>query len=553
MAQWERNHVHFAFLGRDSLSTDDILKVNGVDQDICAVSWHDARPDYAESSSKLRAQASVETALRHINAFLHPKALISDNAMNEDGFFVKGSRAAAASQGFPIIEIPKDGAERLMWITRLDSGSLNAWNKATVDILIHAPTDSSGSLIRLIKSLQRADYTGLDPPRLIVELPPDIDNPTSLFLKDLVWPPANSGPTSINSGVILRHRIPRSRESTEGASIRFVESYYPANPDHNHVLLLSPQAELSPSYYHYVTYTLLEYKYSSFGSSDSTSLLGISLDLPSSHLNGTDSFKPPTTLDMHDKYHEVSERTNAPFLWQAPNSNAALYFGDRWVEIHSFLSFRTSVQHRQNPPPQRAKIISSSQPSWTEYFLELIRARSYSMLYPAVPSTEAMVTIHNELYQPPEEFSSQAISQNNKDSETSPPPSEDDAAFLAPDSSPPKLLQPELPLIPPSRPLHVILPFAGDLPEVHHLPELSYSGDILKHPEHKTAAEEYAEQFRVEIGGCKPTPKGRKRAVRAGNARDLFCFGDGEDELWEDGSIVGTSDDDAASTALLDR
>lgn len=39
MANWERNDVHFAFMGRDDMDVDEIKVLNGVD-DQCNVNWH---------------------------------------------------------------------------------------------------------------------------------------------------------------------------------------------------------------------------------------------------------------------------------------------------------------------------------------------------------------------------------------------------------------------------------------------------------------------------------------------------------------------------------
>lgn len=39
MANWDRNDVHFAVMGRDNLELDEIRSVNGVDDD-CKVNWH---------------------------------------------------------------------------------------------------------------------------------------------------------------------------------------------------------------------------------------------------------------------------------------------------------------------------------------------------------------------------------------------------------------------------------------------------------------------------------------------------------------------------------
>jgi hypothetical protein len=48
MSQWNRNHVHAAFMGREDIPVDDLLEINGIDKVKCPAVWHDARPDYME-------------------------------------------------------------------------------------------------------------------------------------------------------------------------------------------------------------------------------------------------------------------------------------------------------------------------------------------------------------------------------------------------------------------------------------------------------------------------------------------------------------------------
>ena len=132
-------------------------------------------------------------------------------------------------------------------------------------------------------------------------------------------------------------------------------------------------------------YHLLEYKYSSSDDqeTDIKHLMGISLDLPSVHLNGSESFTPPGLYSMSKELKTKVEKPTS-FLWQAPNSNAALYFGDKWIEFHSFLGSRIAIDPTKIP--RRAKQLSLYHPSWMEYLLELMRSRDYSVLYPAFSS-----------------------------------------------------------------------------------------------------------------------------------------------------------------------
>jgi hypothetical protein len=125
-----------------------------------------------------------------------------------------------------------------------------AWNKVTVDILIQALPGASGSLIRLLKSLSAADFTACSIPHLTIELPHDVDGPTTRYLEKFQWPPAHIDNPSNVRQLTLRHRIPTSRMTEEESSVRFLESFWPADPVNSHVLVLSPQTELSPRFYH---------------------------------------------------------------------------------------------------------------------------------------------------------------------------------------------------------------------------------------------------------------------------------------------------------------
>jgi hypothetical protein len=531
MARWKRNWVHAVFMGREDIPIADLLEINGIDQTSCLAIWHDARPDYMEYSSDIRAESSVSAAMTHIHSFLHPQVAIMDDSNVEDATFVTGLRAKTNALGMPIIEIPKDHSDSLMWLTRLDAGSLKSWHQPNVDILIQAPAHSSGGLLRLLKSLKQADYSGLKPPRLTIELPADIDPVAKDRLENFAWPPGNDNPL-VSNQLSIHRRISSDYATPVKSATRFLELFYPASTANSHVLLLSPQSQLSPLYYHYLKYSLLEYKYSQYGSVDIEKVMGISLELPSLQLDGKSKLPLPKLADMHVvRYNHLFGDISSPqFLWQAPNSHATLYFGSKWAELHSFLSNRIAKQHTE-PKAARPKLISESLPAWTEYLLELMRARGYTLLYPSTTGSETLVTIHNELYHPPEEFETRP--KNEVDTNTDAPPKLPDEAFLRAEVSAAQPSNLESPVIPISRPLHVALPFDGDLPELSHLPYLLYNGEMIPPANITSFASAYADKFRQVIGRCK-IPDGKHRRVVAGSARDLFCFGDEDEEDWED-------------------
>ena len=378
-----------------------------------------------------------------------------------------------------------------------------AWSTTYVDLLIQAPKGSSGSLVRLLKSIENADYFGFRRPHLTIELPSEVDPPTWNYLQNLIWPPLDWSGAAHASQVTLRHRIDRRTTTEYEASARLVESFYPARTKDSHVLLLSPQVELSPLYYHFVIYSLLEYKYSAHGqvAKDAPNLLGFSLELPSFYLNDTTAFAPPVKKGEH-----------TPFLWQSPNSNAALYFGDRWIEFHSFLTARLS-----KPPPARRKWISEKHPAWLEFLLEFMRARGYSLIYPNFASDEdSIATIHDELYQVPEEFpkKTQAADSSIPDLDPNVPLTEefDSQARRGPPNTETTLL---------SSDLISSLPNSGDLPELSDMPLLSYNGLNISRELSDEAATAFSQTYQREVGDCKSLSDITPR--QPNSALDLFC------------------------------
>lgn len=408
-----------------------------------------------------------------------------------------------------------------------------AWPTTYVDILIHAPPKSSGSLIRLLKSIEAANYLGARRPHLTIELPTDIDPPTSQYLDNLIWPPIEWSGEPHASQVTLRHRILRKSVTAEEASSRFLESFYPKRLWDSHVLLLSPQVELSPLYYHYLMYTLLEYRYSTRNSeyTGADKLIGLSLELPSTYLNDTGTFTPPQTTLLSNKESQNFDADPTPFLWQAPNSNAALYFSDKWIEFHSFMSLRLSARKAHLPankrPPPQPKLVSEKYPAWMEDLLEFMRARGLSLLYPSsLSTTNAIVTIHNELYRIPEEFSHP---EQNPSPLADVPPTIDPKEPISVSSSP-GLTNPqdhENPLLTSS--LLSFLPAAGNLPDLSKLPLLSFAGDELSAKSSKEAAAIFTDSFRHDVGSCTTTQL-RQRPMELFSAADLFCLYNYDDD-----------------------
>ncbi len=262
-------------------------------------------------------------------------------------------------------------------------------------------------------------------------------------------------------------------------------------------------------------YQLLEYKYSSTApfSAEVSSLMGLSLELPNMHLNETDMFYPPMIRRESVESGDSPEEPT-PFLWQAPNSNAALYFGDKWVEFHSFLTSRLSLDPATTPG--RPKLVSAMYPSWLEYILELMRARSYTLLYPNFPQGgEAVATMHYELFQPPEEFSKPKPKPEGDTPISTLDPQE--TFQTDPISHRPKHSE-STPL---TTKLTSLLPTRGTIvQELSDLPLLSHQGNEQSSAIFQTTARSFASDFRRQVGRCSATDKPEVEPMKAD---DLFC------------------------------
>ncbi|KAJ5587319.1 uncharacterized protein N7459_003084 [Penicillium hispanicum] len=511
MARKQLNHVHFALLGKDEVSIEGIKQVNGVTDPECPMTWHDSRPDYSAQSTDSRMERSVAAGLAFIRTYIAPEVIITHRDDSEDHFFRKGIAVHKKETGIPHVTLPAPSID-LMWLADVDSTALRVWNDIRVDIVVHA-SESSGSLIRLIRSLDAADYLG-STPSLTIELSPRVDSQTLDILQHL------DGLSQLTGRINLRRRIQSHHMDLTEASLRIVESFYPLNPHLSHLLLLSPRTELAPSFYHYLKYSILVYKHSARAQPTSLDLLGISLELPSLKPTAEDGpFNPPQSSSS-DHIGEGGQEYLPSFLWQAPNSNAALYFGDKWAEFHAFLSDRLAIASKADSLSQD-KLISRRYPAFMEYLLEMMRAKGYCLLYPSFPGvrTSSIATVHSELYQVPEEFAyhGRAETPNQKSvddiddlDEPFQPPT-NDAELLSASNHPSRA----------STIMALLDMFELGLPEVKSLPLLAYDGELLTAEEFTQQTKAYVKEFRSRHGKC--TQMGETVDDFSEN---LFCFGE---------------------------
>jgi hypothetical protein len=556
MARLDRNYVHFALLGRESMSLEQVLQINRVHGESCGIFFHDGRCDYSEYSTDARAEASVVGALGHLYSYMHPQVAIIDDSSVEHAFFVRAMRSKLAHLNTPLLEIPSAKYEDFLWLTRLDSGALASWHRPSITILIHAQPRSSGSLLRLLHSIQTADYSGLSYPDITIDLPADVESFARDYLRDFEWPPHQDPTGPRQRKLKLHHRISTTKATTEANALRFLESFYPVDPSHSHVLLLSTQTELSPLYYQYLMYHVLQHRYSAYGSDDGDNLFGIVLANPDTYLNGTTPFRHLTMSDTGKMTKDMEDLT-VPFLWQAPNADAALVFGDVWAEVHDYLKSRLRAVHDtssvHHAPSQHAKLISDNQPGWLEYMLELMRARGWRNLYPARLDAGAWATVHRDLFQKPEEYMTNTRPKHPDVPEDATRKGQEslEEPFLRAESAATQtsrhqehVAQQERSTLQHSQPLHALLPYESTLSDIGSLPALEYTGKIVaEREEFARLAAEFRPSLREQIGGCSAAEaiRDRKYDYASHTTNDLFCFVDQADVLLEEDAAEKTA------------
>lgn len=239
------------------------------------------------------------------------------------------------------------------------------WN--TFDIKIMITTDKKPhALARLLNSATNAHYLG-DKVDLTILMDQTTDQVTQALSNNYKW---KKGAKSV------RHRI-----ATTPKTPIFVESWYPASND-EYAIILNNDIELSPMFYIWAKYAILQYRYASF----SDQLFGVSLYSP--QILETD----PSGRRLFNASQTVQDDA---YMMQLPSYSGAVYFPEHWREFHDYITARmvdiNGFEMQEVIVPNLRS--SEWERSWRKYFEELIYLRSYVMLYP----THSLSTVHLEL------------------------------------------------------------------------------------------------------------------------------------------------------------
>ncbi|KAF8463502.1 hypothetical protein BDZ91DRAFT_698412 [Kalaharituber pfeilii] len=427
MSKAGRVQVHFGFLGDSRISAEEFQNLSGVGADSdCEISFHDGTAKGHLEVNLLKK--AVKHAIFHMHPYLHPQVLVLD-PKHEEHAMVKSMREAAEKIGTPVIDIPANAAENVLWMSRLSSSSLRAWNVPKMEIFIRGD-EHHGNLERLLRSLQGANYYGIKPVRLTIEVGyyAPLHPFTQEFIERFNWPSRDR--------VTIRYPIAPPKTYPIAEAIHHVESFFPADKDTS-VLFLNPNVELSPYYFHWLHYATLEYMYSTYLYNDVSSLYGISLISPKAFINGTEPFDPRLPQP-------------SPYFYTVPSREAALYFPAHWMQFYDYFKWRIrgvlaenhlgkdrngqnkQLENNRDPElneelredrdelitnPKRKRSTSARSPiernftipkvnissdfssSWLYYFTEYATLRGAYMLYPncgTSPDISSLAIVHSE-------------------------------------------------------------------------------------------------------------------------------------------------------------
>lgn len=251
------------------------------------------------------------------------------------------------------------------------------WNTPTVKLIITTSGSKKSSQVkRIFNSIKNANYLG-DQVDISILMDEKSDGLTTKFVNNLQWNIGNKQ---------IRHRI----SSVHPMQV-FAEAWYPSS-DHEYAVMLDDRVELSESFYIWIKYNLLKYRYSRITNKQ---MFGISLYSPriiDTDPSGRLLLLPP------------SASGKSPYLMQVPCSSGSLYFPQHWREFHDYITARITDQATVkrgsgNKHLFKDSLLTISKTnrwinSWRKYFDEMVYMRGYVMLYPSIHTSYSTLYIN---------------------------------------------------------------------------------------------------------------------------------------------------------------
>lgn len=220
--------------------------------------------------------------------------------------------------------------------------------------------------------------------------------------------------------------------------------------------------------------------------------------------------------DLSEQLPSPSDEAGTSLMWQAPNSDAMLFFGERWSELHWYVSQVVERQQQQGAGQSELlsrKQVSKRHPAWLEHVLSLSRLRGYRTVYPGKETAAVVLASHNDVPDVPDEYGDDAeaardavVSQGDARSDPA-AAVDDDAAYTFSAHWQVDMLR--------------TLPRGGGLPPVEELPLLAWDGRSVHPDDVDDEAKALRARFRTEVGGCATAGDDKEPDVK--KASDLFC------------------------------
>ncbi|CAJ2654454.1 unnamed protein product [Trifolium pratense] len=323
------------------------------------------------SNSEAPVIQAVYTSLKGLIKIHNPSVVITVDDIDVNVRKALKMASETNSNGTTLVLLPRASVSKVLWMADLRSTALPNWNKMRLSINI-ITQNRVNSLSRLLKSLTNAYYLGDEIP-ITFNMDSKVDESTIKLVTSFDWP---HGPKT------LRRRI------IQGGLIRAVsESWYPSSDD-NFGLLLEDDIEVSPYYYLWIKYALMNYHYDPQVSLPELS--SISLYTP----RIVEVVKERPKWNATEFFKQI--HPNTPYLHQLPCSWGAVFFPKHWREFYVYMNMRFTEDAKKNPVQIPKSRTNGWQASWKKFLIDMMYLRGYVSLYPNFPNQASFSTNHME-------------------------------------------------------------------------------------------------------------------------------------------------------------
>eukprot|EP00042_Codosiga_hollandica_P034323 m.239612 g.239612 ORF g.239612 m.239612 type:complete len:539 (-) comp54379_c0_seq2:280-1896(-) len=295
---------------------------------------------------------------------------------NEQAFIVLGlpilRTYIQGVSSVPVVRVDSlDHLSSVSWLAHLSLKQWSVWESVKININVITQRRAA-SLRRLLTSLAESYYLGDSVPLHFAVDYADRNRDVLAACSRFTW---------LHGPVRIAHRI-----TTAGLLIALPESWYPTD-DNQYTAIFEDDTSVSPLWYAYTKYHLLNLRYQPQDPLVSRQLAGISLYTP--RVGETRS--PRETLKFGKNVDDSS------FLFQWPCSWGTVFFPEIWREYHVYMATRiTKLKNTDSTFKIPGSVTSTWEPTWKKYLVDMIYSRGYVFHYPNFANETSLSTNHLE-------------------------------------------------------------------------------------------------------------------------------------------------------------